>query len=107
MISTVLEIMEPLLNLNQILCANNFYTSVTSAHLLIEKRPILLEHYVTEDSSTQRELPTTTKLKRGEMYSLQSKYMLVSDGIKKDVLFLTAKQRPELLDVNIKSGTEK
>lgn len=107
-VSTVFEIMEPLLKSNRTLCTDNFYTSVTLAHLLMEKKTHLVGTLRGRRQFNPKAV-VNKKLRRGEMYALQnnSKVIVGKWRDKRDVLFLTTKHKPELVDVNTKRGIVK
>lgn len=101
----VMELMQPLLNTGRTLYTDNFYTSVPLAHELNMNKT----HLVGTLRSNRKHNPKAvvdTKLKRGEMKILQSntKVIVGKWKDKRDVLFLTTKEVPKMIEIQTKRG---
>lgn len=104
----VLELMQPLLNSGRTLFTDNFYTSVDLAHQLLKNKT----HLVGTLRANRKLNPTpvtTAKLKPGEMILRQSNSNVIVGKWKdrRDVLFLTTKSVPELVDVQTRRGIKR
>lgn len=101
----VMELMEPLLNTGRTLYTDNFYTSVSLAHELNNKRTHLVGT-LRQNRKLNPKGVTSAKLKKGEM-KMQKSYTKVIVGKwkdKRDVLFLTTRAVPEMVEVITKRG---
>ncbi|XP_050502212.1 piggyBac transposable element-derived protein 4-like [Diabrotica virgifera virgifera] len=101
----VMELMQPLLDTGRSLYTDNFYTSVDLAHDLNNRKT----HLVGTLRSNRKHNPkavVNAKLKRGDMKYLQSntKVVIGKWKDKRDVLFLTTKDIPLMIDVQTKRG---
>nr|CAH7766694.1 unnamed protein product [Callosobruchus chinensis] len=104
----VMELMHPLLNTGRTLYTDNFYTSVDLAHELNQNKT----HLVGTLRSNRKHNPKAVvgaKLKKGEMKCLQSNSKVVVGKWrdKRDVLFLTTKEVPTMVEVPTKRGPVK
>lgn len=104
----VMKLMAPLLNSGRTLVTDNFYTSVSLAHELNTAST----HLIGTLRSKRKFNPTpvvSAKLKRGEMTALQSNTNVIVGKWrdKRDVLFLTTKDVPQMQDVVTRRGTVK
>lgn len=101
----VMELMQPLLNTGRTLFTDNFYTSVELAHELNRHNT----HLVGTLRANRKHNPKAVidaKLKRGQIKSLQSntKVIVTKWKDKRDVLFLTTKDTPSMIEVQTKRG---
>lgn len=101
----VMELMEPLLNTGRTLFTDNFYTSVGLAHELNNSQTHLVGTLRQNRKLNPKEV-LNAKLKRGEMKMQKSntKVIVGKWKDKRDVLFLTTKAVPQMVEVPTKRG---
>lgn len=97
--NTVMELVRPLLEEVQILCTDNFYTSVSLAHELNENQT----HLVGTLGKRRKMNPKSVEQKqldRGQMVAKESKTGVIVGKWKdtRDVMFLTTKSVPTLVE---------
>lgn len=101
----VMELMEPLLNSGRTLYTDNFYTSVGLAHELNNNQTHLVGT-LRQNRKLNPKAVTSAKLKRGEvkMQKSNTKVIVGKWKDKRDVLFLTTRAIPEMVEVPTKRG---
>lgn len=98
---TTMEIVEPLLDEGRVLYTDNYYTSVELAEQLLSRKT----HLTGTLRKNRKHNParvTKAKLRRGEMKLQQHKNKKIVVGKwkdKRDVLFLTTKNVPEMVEI--------
>ncbi|XP_022907013.1 piggyBac transposable element-derived protein 4-like [Onthophagus taurus] len=102
----VMELMEPLLNTGRTLYTDNFYTSVGLAHELNDNQTHLVGT-LRQNRKLNPKAVTSAKLKKGEIKMQQSntKVVVAKWKDKRDVLFLTTRAVPEMVEVPTKRGS--
>ncbi|KAJ8953498.1 hypothetical protein NQ318_023619 [Aromia moschata] len=101
----VLELMQPLLNSGRTLCTDNFYTSVSLAHDLLNYNTHLVGTLRKNRKYNPRPV-IAAKLEKGSMIAKQSntKVIVGKWKDKRDVLFLATDAVPSMVDVETKRG---
>lgn len=96
----VMKRMSPLLNQGRTLVTDNYYMGVSLAHELNGRNTHLIGT-LRKNRKYNPKAVVNTELKRGEMKALQSntKVIVGKWRDKRDVLFLTTKQVPEMVSV--------
>nr|CAH7743691.1 unnamed protein product [Callosobruchus chinensis] len=102
----VMELMEPLLNTGRTLYTDSFYTSVDLAHALKNSQTHLVGT-LRQNRKLNPKAVINAKLKRGEMKVQRSSTNVVVGKWKdkRDVLFLTTRAVPEMIEVPTKRGS--
>ncbi|CAH1996558.1 unnamed protein product [Acanthoscelides obtectus] len=104
----VLELMEPLLDCGRLLCTDNFYTSVSLAHELLDRKTHLIGTLRKNRKFNPKPI-TDAKLEKGDLIVRENNtHVIVGKWRdKREVLFLTTKAVPEMTDVQTKRGVVK
>jgi hypothetical protein len=102
----VMELMQPLLGEGRTLHTDNYYTSVDLAHRLNEKQT----HLVGTLRGRRKHNPDRVvkqKLRKGDMVAKESntKVIVGKWKDKRDVIFLTTKSVPEMVEVQTRRGS--
>ncbi|CAH1998833.1 unnamed protein product [Acanthoscelides obtectus] len=103
---TTMELMEPLLDQGRTLFTDSFYTSVELAEELLKRKTHLLGTLRVNRKHNPHGV-TKAKLRRGDMKYLQHSEKKIIIGKwkdKRDVLFLTTKQVPHLVEIESRGG---
>nr|CAI5863377.1 unnamed protein product [Callosobruchus analis] len=104
----VLELMEPLLDCGRLLVTDNFYTSVSLAHALLDRKTHLIGT-LRKNRKYNPKPVTDAKLEKGAMIARESNTHVVVGKWKdkREVLFLTTEAVPKITDVQTKRGAVK
>lgn len=104
-IRVVLQLMEPLLDSGRLLCTDNFYTSVTLAHELLERKTHLIGT-LRKNRKFNPKVVTKARLQKGAVIARESNTNVIIGKWKdkRDVLFLTTESVPEMTNVQTKRG---